>query len=423
MPVAEPAPLSIGIDFGTTNTVIAVADEDGRAEAVTFRHGEADLKGFVTALCYWQERAGGRVTTRVEGGPFAMDQLMAGGGPQRFIQSFKTFAASASFQETRIFGRTTRFEDLVVDFIGTASRRAGRPLDLERARVQIGRPVRFAGTNPDEALAMARYRSAFGRLGLTDAHYVYEPVGAAFFYARALDHDATVLVADFGGGTSDFSVMRFERRDGRLAATPLSHAGIGIAGDSFDYRIVDAMVSPALGKGSSYRSLDKVLTVPNRYYANLARWHQLAMMKSNGDLAGLRDLEKVALEPGRCAASSTSSTTTSASPSTGPCRTPRWRCPRRMRRSSVSSPTTFRSPAASPAPISNPGSPRTWRASARPWTRRSPAPASPRRPSTGCSSPAAPPSCRPSAASSPTASMPSASPRPTSSNRSPMASP
>jgi hypothetical chaperone protein len=297
MPVAEPAPLSIGIDFGTTNTVIAVADEDGRAEAVTFRHGEADLKGFVTALCYWQERAGGRVTTRVEGGPFAMDQLMAGGGPQRFIQSFKTFAASASFQETRIFGRTTRFEDLVVDFIGTASRRAGRPLDLERARVQIGRPVRFAGTNPDEALAMSRYRSAFGRLGLTDAHYVYEPVGAAFFYARALDHDSTVLVADFGGGTSDFSVMRFERRDGRLAATPLSHAGIGIAGDSFDYRIVDAMVSPALGKGSSYRSLDKVLTVPNRYYANLARWHQLAMMKSNGDLAGLRDLEKVALEP------------------------------------------------------------------------------------------------------------------------------
>lgn len=292
-------PLSIGIDFGTTNTVVAMAGEDGVAEAVTFRHDGATLKGFVTALCYWQERGGGKLTTRVEGGPFAMDQLMAGGGAQRFIQSFKSFAASASFKETRIFGQTTRFEDLLVAFIHTLRRHADRDLDWSGARVQIGRPVRFAGGNPDEALAMQRYRDAFGRLGLTDARYVYEPVGAAFFYARALDRDATVLVADFGGGTSDFSVMRFARRDGRLTATPLSHAGIGIAGDSFDYRIVDHMVSPALGKGSDYRSMDKILTVPNRYYANLARWHQLAMMKSNGDLAGLRDLAKVAVEPDR----------------------------------------------------------------------------------------------------------------------------
>ena len=291
--------MSIGIDFGTTNTVVAIAGEDGRAEAVTFVHDGATLKGYVTALCYWQERQSGRLTTRVEGGPWAMDQLMRGGAAHRFIQSFKTFAASRSFQDTRIFGQKTRFEDLLVAFIQTVQRHAEGAPDFGAARVQIGRPVRFAGTNPDEDLAMQRYRDAFGRLGLAAARYVYEPVGAAFFYARALDHDATVLVADFGGGTSDFSVMRFERQNGRLVAEPLSHAGIGIAGDSFDYRIVDHVVSPVLGKGSDYRSMDKLLTMPNRYYTNLARWHQLAMMKSNGDLQGLRDLEKVAVEPER----------------------------------------------------------------------------------------------------------------------------
>ncbi|MFX6230588.1 hypothetical protein ABTF44_21575, partial [Acinetobacter baumannii] len=62
-------------------------------------------------------------------------------------------------------------------------------------------------------------------------------------------------------------------------------------------RIVDRVVSPKLGKGSSYRSFDKLLTIPNHYYANLARWHPLAMMKSNGDLKGLQDLAKVAIEP------------------------------------------------------------------------------------------------------------------------------
>ena len=157
--------------------------------------------------------------------------------------------------------------------------------------------MQFAGYNPDDDLAMQRYRAAFGRLGAEHARYVYEPVGAAFFYAQQLDHDATVLVADFGGGTSDFSVMRFSKAGGVLRAEPLGHAGIGLAGDAFDYRIVDRVVSPRLGKGGLYRSMDKILSIPNHYYANFARWNQLAMMKGSGDLKELRELARAALEP------------------------------------------------------------------------------------------------------------------------------
>ena len=71
-------------------------------------------------------------------------------------------------------------------------------------RIVTGRPVHFAGANPDSSLAMRRYSEALGRLGFPELHYVYEPVAAAFYFARNLRHDATVLVADFGGGTSDF---------------------------------------------------------------------------------------------------------------------------------------------------------------------------------------------------------------------------
>jgi hypothetical chaperone protein len=91
--------------------------------------------------------------------------------------------------------------------------------------------------------------------------------------------------------------MRFSRSGGVLRAEPLGHAGIGIAGDTFDYRIVDHLVSPRLGKGSSYRSFNKVLPIPNHYYTNLARWHQLAMMKDSGDLRELRQLARTALDP------------------------------------------------------------------------------------------------------------------------------
>jgi hypothetical chaperone protein len=290
--------LSIGIDFGTSNTVVAVADPEGRVEALTFDHRGDALKIYVTALCFWDERHGNGRRTHVEGGPWAIDQFLEGLGAHRFIQSFKTFAASATFQETRIFRDRFRFEDLLSTFLRTLMRHGGSRLDWGARNIVIGRPVQFAGFNPDDALAMRRYEAAFGKLGAPHARYVYEPVGAAFFYARQLTHDATVLVADFGGGTSDFSVMRFSRANGALRAEPLGHSGIGIAGDSFDYRIVDRVVSPRLGKGGLYRSMGKTLSIPNHYYANFARWNQLAMMKGSSDLKELRELARAALEPG-----------------------------------------------------------------------------------------------------------------------------
>lgn len=296
MPVAS-QDLSIGIDFGTSNTVVALADAQGRVEALTFDHRGGRLKVYVTALCFWDERHGNGLRTEVEGGPWAIDQFLEGLMAHRFIQSFKTFAASQSFQETRIFRERYRFEDLLSTFLRTLKRHGGEQFDLSARNVVIGRPVQFAGSHPDDGLAMNRYRAAFGKLGADHARYVYEPVGAAFFYAQQLNHDATVLVADFGGGTSDFSVMRFSRSSSALRADPLGHAGIGIAGDAFDYRIVDQVVSPRLGKGGSYRSMGKILSIPNHYYANFARWNQLAMMKGSGDLKELRELARAALEP------------------------------------------------------------------------------------------------------------------------------
>ncbi|HEV7253683.1 MAG TPA: Hsp70 family protein [Mesorhizobium sp.] len=299
MPHATQAPpLSVGIDFGTSNTVVAVAGPNGHARAVTFDHRGERLRVYATALCFWDERKGASAVTRFEGGPFAIEQFLEGADPHRFLQSFKTFAGSASFQETRIFRERFRFEDLLAAFLRTLLRHAD-DLDLREApRVVVGRPVRFAGRNPDDALAISRYRAAFERLGAGHARYVYEPVGAAFFYAAGLERDATVLVADFGGGTSDFSVMHFSRKGGQLAAEPLGHAGVGVAGDAFDARMVDRVVAPRLGKGGHYRGMGgKLLSIPNHYYGNLSRWNDLALMKSSGDLKDLRAFARTAMEP------------------------------------------------------------------------------------------------------------------------------
>jgi hypothetical chaperone protein len=288
---------SVGIDFGTTNTVIALADPDGQVEVLTFRCGEEVLRVYMSALCFWEEGQGGASQTQVEGGPWAVRQFLEGTGTHRFIQSFKTFAASRAFKDTRIFRRRFEFEDLMATFLRTLWRHAGAsPVDAAGSIV-VGRPVRFSGGNPDDALAGSRYRAAFHRLGVRNEHYVYEPVGAAFFFAQRLRADAVVLVADFGGGTSDFSVVRFVRRGGRLEARPLGHAGIGIAGDTFDYRIIEEVVSPRLGKDGQYKSFGKILAMPQSYFANFARWNQLAMMKTSGELDELGKLARLALDP------------------------------------------------------------------------------------------------------------------------------
>ncbi len=298
MTVSRNSSASVGIDFGTSNTVVAVATPDGAVSSITFPHETLGGAVFMSALCFWDERERGVLTTRMEGGPWAVERFLGATSPHRFIQSFKSFAASAAFTETRIFRERFRFEDLIAAFLRALSRHAGGALDLTAPRVVVGRPVTFAGSRPDDALAMRRYRAGFAMLGAAHAGYAYEPVGAAFSFARSLDHDATVLVADFGGGTSDFSVLRFTA-GGTLKAEPLGHAGVGVAGDAFDYRIIDRIVSPRLGKGGSYRSFGKTLPLPTHYYVNFARWHQLATMKGSGELKELRELARFALEPDR----------------------------------------------------------------------------------------------------------------------------
>jgi hypothetical chaperone protein len=259
------------------------------------RRGESsDI--YRSVLCFEQLSAS-HVDVEAYAGMHAIRAYLDSAHETRFIQSFKSHIASTAFDETRIFGCGYKFEDLLAVFfrhlIGDADDRSPERV----SRVVSGRPVAFVGSAPDEVLATSRYEEAYRRVGIVDPAYVYEPVGAAYYYAQRLKSDALVLVADFGGGTSDFSLIRFERSANRMAATPIGHAGLAVAGDDFDYRIIDAVVSPLLGKGTLFRSIDKILPIPQHYHTSFARWHQLAMLKTPAQIRELERLERASLSP------------------------------------------------------------------------------------------------------------------------------
>jgi len=289
----DPASACLGLDFGTTNSVAAMIGAGGRIETAQFIHDGVADSVCRSALSFFKSDN----ETQVEIGPWAVDRYLADPMDCRFLQSFKTFAASGSFRSTAIYGRPWRYEDLMASFVeGLLSKCQPLP-PTSSNRLVIGRPVAYAGHAPDATLAQSRYETALARCGFDDVHFVYEPVAAAFYFAQRLEKDATVLVADFGGGTSDFSIVRFSFSKDGIRGIPLSRTGVGLAGDRFDYRIIDHVVSPRLGKGSQYKSFGKMLDIPIHYFANFAAWHQLAIMKAGPTIRELRQLANASDNP------------------------------------------------------------------------------------------------------------------------------
>ncbi|TPW28575.1 Hsp70 family protein [Martelella alba] len=291
---------ALGLDFGTTNTVIAMPDitsgKAGATHSLRFESVAGVTDTMRTCLSFMRDRQPA-APLLTEAGAAAIRTLIDHPGECRFLQSIKTYAASPIFKETAVHGRRHSFPDLMAVFLRKLMTYAGDDWPSEVNRVVAGRPVRFAGIGADEDLALERYNEALSRFGFPEIRFVLEPVAAAWYFAERLKSDANVLVADFGGGTTDYSIIRFSKAAGKLAAEPLSHSGVGVAGDMFDYRLIDNVVSPMIGKGSQYRSFGKLLDVPSNYYASFGRWSQLSIFKTTRDFTDLKSLMRDAVEP------------------------------------------------------------------------------------------------------------------------------
>jgi hypothetical chaperone protein len=274
----------VGIDFGTTNSAVAIAGEGGDVRLVPL----AGDPYWRTVLYF--EPSGGMTA----GAP-AIARYLETEGEGRLVQSIKSHLASASFSRTHIFGRRWQLEDMVAAYLRQL--RAASSIELG-TRCVVGRPVRYWGAEDadDDARAVGRMRDALARAGFEEVVFEYEPVGAAARYAARLDHDELLVVADFGGGTTDFSLIRVGPRRGEVLAT----GGIGVSGDAFDARVIDALVAPALGRGSRYRDeLGGEAPVPAWLYGHLRRWHYLSFLKEESTLRLLDRVAHGALEPDR----------------------------------------------------------------------------------------------------------------------------
>jgi hypothetical chaperone protein len=306
---------SIGLDFGTTNSAAAVAGGPGPVLA-TFGPDERPTQTFPSILYFERKREGAVTRLTSAAGPAALQRYLEAEEKGRLIQSLKAYLADRRFDGTAVFSRRYALEDMIAliarhlltDASGLTpdgSRASDPDAAVIPSRVVVGRPVHFsnADTPEDDEFALGRLRGAIEQCGFTEIVFEYEPVAAAHSYEQQLDRDELILIGDFGGGTSDFSILRVgptQRRRGRMPDDIIGTDGVAVAGDAFDRQIIRKLVAPRLGLGSEYFSPPgKFLPIPSWPYERLERWHHLSFLNTAKNLEMLDHLHRSALIPER----------------------------------------------------------------------------------------------------------------------------
>jgi hypothetical chaperone protein len=288
----------VGVDFGTTNSAVAFADASGVAHVAQFPTANGPTPTFPSVLYFEPRKPSVAGTTAIE-------RYLASETKGRFIQSLKAYLADRTFEGTGIGTQHYTLEKLIAligkhlgDQLGFASWPRPR-------KIILGRPVHFSNPPAAEldAFASERLLTAIRLAGFDEIVFEYEPVAAAYAYEMRLRRDERILIGDFGGGTSDFTIISVGpgvRQRGRSASDIIGTDGVPIAGDAFDKRIVRNLVAPRLGMGGEYLSPpDKFLPIPIWPYERLERWHYLSFLKTPSTLEMLERIRRTASTPER----------------------------------------------------------------------------------------------------------------------------
>ena len=286
--------IACGLDFGTSNSAIGVV-RDGTAVLAPV---EARNTLMPSAVFFDYETKG-----RVLFGDEAIAAYV-GRTEGRLMRALKSILGSPLIdEETSLGGRkvplTHVVEILVRHLKGKAEAFAGQ----EITSVVHGRPVRFVDDDDKaDARAQAVLETIARRAGFRDVTFVYEPIAAAHHYEQSIQSEELALIADIGGGTSDFSIIRVgPQHRGRAdrSRDVLANAGVRVGGTDFDTALSLAAVMPLLGLGTQL--VEKDLPMPNALYHQLAVWATINFAYTYRNERDVAELVSLACEPEKVA--------------------------------------------------------------------------------------------------------------------------
>lgn len=219
--------------------------------------------------------------------------------PGRLFQSLKTAMRYRSHKGTEVFGQHYQIEELTAIILRRLKQSADRAADTDLDTAVFGRPVRFSADPDEDATAERRLRTAAGLAGFKNVVFFYEPVAACIEYAATTDRTQRLMVVDIGGGTCDVCVMEFgggTETASRLAQSKiLGVAGVTVAGDAIDREIIRAKLFPHFGSRSRYGP--SRLPVPQYLFRTIADWQNLYKLNTQETLNWLVAMEMSSTDP------------------------------------------------------------------------------------------------------------------------------
>jgi hypothetical chaperone protein len=271
--------LYCGIDFGTSNSTVSIADAD-KAWLIALEDGAVTLPSAV----FWDADGGAP-----EYGRAAMAAYLRG-EDGRLMRGLKSTLGSNLIDErTAVGSRAVSFKEVLTRFFKHMTE-ALRAQAQGADRVVLGRPVHFVdGDAAGDAKAQGVLEEIARAQGFRDVAFQYEPIAAALQYEQGIAREELVLIVDIGGGTSDFSVVRVSPERARAAdraADILANDGIRVGGTDFDRVLSLAEVMPHLGYKATTKGGKGLM--PNHYYLDLATWHRINMLYTQRCLADLK---------------------------------------------------------------------------------------------------------------------------------------
>ncbi len=279
----------LAIDFGTTNSLVGAIHQGRRIEALPLDMASPDPTLMRTLLffphddvCFY--------------GAEAISQYLEHEMEGRLFRSFKTHLPNQNYLGTMVDKRVMSLENMVGLFLLELKKRSEKILGTTVTKAVLGRPARYSMDEVSDTFAVHRMRKAAEFAGFKEIQFVPEPLAAAFDYRRQIKDEKLVLIGDFGGGTSDFTLIRL-RPNQFSKEDVLAIDGTPLAGDALDSLFMSHKLNELFGSKCKYRLpfSSNILTMPPAIMQRLNQPAHIVHLRDKETYEFIREIRKSSL--------------------------------------------------------------------------------------------------------------------------------